>query len=191
MANAVEPIRDEKKIMAIRSMLKGGKHPRDYLIFVLGVNFALRIADLLSLRVSDVLDEQYEVRQHFTIREGKTGKAKRIKINGTAKEAIQWYFGKVGYPESDSYLFPSLRSQGPVDAVRVWTLMKAWCEAVGIKERIGTHSLRKTWGYHARMKGVPLELIQAKFGHSSPAVTRRYIGITADEIAAIEDKVCL
>ena len=69
--------------------------------------------------------------------------------------------------------------------------MKAWGEAVGIKERIGTHSLRKTWGYHARMKGVPLELIQAKFGHSSPAVTRRYIGITADEIAAIEDKVCL
>jgi integrase len=88
MANSVEPIRDAKKIMAIRSMLKGGKHPRDYLIFVLGVNFVLRIADLLSLRVRDVLDEQYEIRLHFTIREGKTCKVKRIRINSTAQDAL-------------------------------------------------------------------------------------------------------
>ncbi|MBU0513860.1 MAG: tyrosine-type recombinase/integrase [Proteobacteria bacterium] len=191
MSNAVEPIRDEKKIMAIRSMLKTKGHPRDYLLFVLGINFALRISDLLSLKVGDVLDEAYEVQPHFTIREGKTNRDAKVTINQNARDALIWYFEQVGYPEADQWLFKSLRSDGPLDKVRAWYLMKTWCEAVRVKERCGTHTLRKTWGYHARRKGVPIELIQAKFGHSSPAITRRYIGITADEIAAVEDKVCL
>ncbi len=191
MSNAVEPIRDEKKIMAIRSMLKAKGHPRDYLLFVLGINFALRVGDLLRLKVGDVLDAQYEVRPHFTIREGKTNRDAKITINDSAKEALTWYFDKVGYPEADQWLFKSLRSDKPLDKVRAWALMKSWCEAVGVKERCGTHTLRKTWGYQARQKGIPIELIQAKFGHSSPAITRRYIGITADEIAAVEDQVCL
>jgi integrase len=66
-----------------------------------------------------------------------------------------------------------------------------YLQLVGIRDRIGTHSLRKTWGYQARKSGVPLELIQAKLGHSSPGVTRRYIGITADEIESMENRVTL
>jgi integrase len=47
--------------------------------------------------------------------------------------------------------------------------------------------LRKTWGYMARKyRGTPIELIQEKLGHASPAVTRRYIGITSDEIENVD-----
>jgi hypothetical protein len=49
----------------------------------------------------------------------------------------------------------------------------------------------EAFGFHARQQGVPIELIQAKFNHSSPGVTRRYIGITQDEIEAVEAKVNL
>lgn len=191
MSQTVEPIRDEKKIMAIRSMLKADGRPRDYLLFVLGINFALRISDLLSLKVGDVLDRSYEVRQHFILRESKTNKEKKVTINRSARQALEWFFGLAGYSEADAFLFKSLRSDMPIDSVRAWHLIKGWCREVGVKERCGTHTLRKTWGYHARQKGIPIELIQAKFGHSSPAITRRYIGITADEIAAVEDRVCL
>lgn len=39
--------------------------------------------------------------------------------------------------------------------------------------------------------GFPIELIQEKYGHRSPEVTRRYIGITRDEIRDVELKVKL
>ncbi|KIX14594.1 tyrosine-type recombinase/integrase [Dethiosulfatarculus sandiegensis] len=191
MSRAVEPIRDPKKIAVIRSMLKIEGHPRDYLLFVLGINFALRISDLLALTVGDVIDEQYQVKPSFTIREKKTRKQRKTVINKPAREALEWFLNQTDYPERDTYLFKSLRSSKPVDSVQVWRLLKVWCKKAGVNEDCGTHTLRKTWGYHARKKGVPLELIQAKFGHSSPAITRRYIGITADEIAAVEDEVCL
>ena len=79
----------------------------------------------------------------------------------------------------------------PLSRVQAWRLLNKWAREVGLTDRIGTHTLRKTWGYQARKKGVPLELIQAKLGHSSPAVTRRYIGITADEIEDVENQVNL
>ncbi len=52
--------------------------------------------------------------------------------------------------------------------------------------------MRKTWGYMARKyHGITIELIQEKLGHTTPAVTRRYIGITDDEIEDVENRVNL
>ncbi len=45
---AVEPIRDPKKINAMKDYLKG-KYIRDYTLFVMGINVTLRISDLLKL----------------------------------------------------------------------------------------------------------------------------------------------
>jgi len=56
---------------------------------------------------------------------------------------------------------------------------------------LGTHTLRKTWGYQARKKGITIEQISEKLGHRSSIVTKRYIGINQDEINKIEDEVCL
>jgi len=53
---------------------------------------------------------------------------------------------------------------------------------IGIKERIGTHTLRKTFGYFAFTKGVDITRIQQLFNHSAPSVTLAYIGITSDEL---------
>ncbi len=67
-----------------------------------------------------------------------------------------------------------------------------WCKEVGLdSKRIGTHTLRKTWGYQARKKGITIEQISEKLGHRSSIVTKRYIGINQDEINKIEDEVCL
>jgi site-specific recombinase XerD len=59
------------------------------------------------------------------------------------------------------------------------------CEAVGLRGNYGTHTLRKTWGYHARLNGVPLELIMHRFNHNNLAYTKRYLGITDDELEAV------
>lgn len=188
--NSVEPIRDPRKIVAIKNMLKGQDHPRDYLLFTLGINFALRIGDLLKLRVRDVLDDQGNLRDHIYLRESKTGKEKRIKINKPAREALEFYFSKANPIDPDEPLFKAHRSGRPLDRTMAYKLISQWCKDVGlIHVRCGTHTLRKTWGYQARKQGVPIELIQAKLGHSSPGVTKRYIGITDEEIGEIENRV--
>ena len=186
--NPVEPIRDLGKLLEIKRRLKRG-NPRNYLLFTLGINTALRIGDLLSLRVRDVV-ENGKVKEFLTLREHKTGKDKRIKLNDSAREAIELYLAKVD-PQPSEWLFKSPRTGKPLTRVQAWRLLNDWSREVGIADRVGTHTLRKTWGYQARKAGVPLELIQAKLGHSSPAITRRYIGITADEIEDVENRVNL
>ena len=191
--NTVEPIRDPRKVAAIKKMLKGQDHPRDYLLFVMGINTALRIGDLLRLRVGDVLDERGEPIVFLHLREQKTGKDKRVKLNDAVQQALHYYFSKVPVTDPDAPLFPSLKSGKPLDRTQAWRLINDWCTAVGLTQgRYGAHTLRKTWGYMARRyHGIPIELIQAKLGHSSPAITRRYIGITGDEIENVENHVNL
>ena len=190
--NTVEPIREIQKILAIKRILKEKSNPRDYLLFTMGINFALRINDLLSLKVKDVLDKKGEIIDYIHIREQKTKKEKKIKINKAVIEALEYYFKKANVTDPDNYLFPSYRSNKKLDRIRVWQMIKTWCKEVGLdSERIGTHTLRKTWGYQARKKGITIEQISEKLGHRSSIVTKRYIGINQDEINKIEDEVCL
>lgn len=189
----VEPIRNPKKVAQIKSILKGQDDPRNYLLFSLGINFALRIQDLLRLRVRDVRNEDNTIKDFLFVRESKRGRQRRIKINAGAREALEYYFGRVK-AAADDYLFPNSRNGNrPLSRVQAYRLINQWVEAVGLTEgRYGTHSLRKTWGYQARKHhGVPIELIMEKLGHESPAVTKRYIGITDDEIEDVEDEVVL
>lgn len=71
--NYVEPIRDKKNIAQIKNMLRGQGRYRDLLLFVLGINTALRISDLLQLKVDHFLDEQGHIKRRFWIKEQKRG----------------------------------------------------------------------------------------------------------------------
>ncbi|GAH94234.1 unnamed protein product, partial [marine sediment metagenome] len=73
----------------------------------------------------------------------------------------------------------------PLTRVRAWQLINEWCREVGIEERMGTHTLRKTLGYQMRKKGIAIEVIQAILGHSNPKVPSRYIGISDDELEEV------
>lgn len=185
--NYVEPIRSKIKIEQIKQYLLNNEPPRNYLFFVLGINFALRISDLLSLKVEDVRKSDGNLKEMVYIREQKTNKQKCIQINEASEQALDYYFSKVDVKQND-WLF-SGRGNKPLNRSWCWGLINKWVKKVGLEGRFGTHSLRKSWGFCARQQGVPIELIQAKFNHSTPEVTRRYIGITGDEVAKIEKMV--
>ena len=72
--NFVEPIRDRKKIDQIKNLLRGVRCFRDLLLFVVGINTALHISDLLQLQVSHFIDEQERIKRRFWIKERKRGK---------------------------------------------------------------------------------------------------------------------
>lgn len=190
----VEPIRDKKKITQIKNQLEGAKRYRDLFLFVVGINTALRISDLLQLCIQDFMDEEGRVRDRFSIREEKREKRNEIVINASIREALEKY--QAAYPDvaddPNHFVFFSSKRSGPtytrpITRVQAWRLIAEMCDAVGLVGNYGTHTLRKTWGYHARQSGVPLELIMHKLNHSNAAMTKRYLGITDDELRAIAE----
>jgi integrase len=180
----------------IKNQLEGAKRYRDLLLFVVGINSALRISDLLQLRVGDFIDDKGDIRERFAIREEKRAKRNVVTINASIREALEKFLH--AYPDiaqdKDNLLFFSTRNSKSyknfthsITRVQAWRLIAEACRAVGLNGNYGTHTLRKTWGYHARQSGVPIELIMAKLNHSSISMTKRYLGITDDELQAIAE----
>ena len=89
--NFVEPIRSRNHIAQIKNVLKGQERYRDFLLFTVGVNSALRVSDLLQLRIGDFVDENGEIRQRFSLREQKRGKRHEVVINQSIREALELY----------------------------------------------------------------------------------------------------
>ncbi len=190
--NSVEPIRDKKKILAIKRNLKESGNVRNYLLFVMGVNTALRITDLLSIKVRDVIDKNGNIKDYLHIKEQKNGRNAKIYINEVVKIALENYFDSAKGIDPDCYLYKSERSNKALDRVRVWMMIQEWVREAGLEgERYGSHSLRKTWGYQAREQGVSIEQISEKLGHRSVTVTKRYIGINQEEMNNLEKEVCI
>ena len=193
----VEPIRDIKKVTQIKNMLRSEMKIRDLLLFELGINSALRISDLLGIQVKDLFDEHCNINEFFDIKEEKTNKSNRITITPKVQETLKQY--KELYPyiiqKPDYYVFfhtkRTPKGENHIDRKQAWKMIHQWCIDVGLKGNFGWHTLRKTRGYQARLNAIPLEIIQHKLNHSSLAVTQRYLGITADEIADACNKLDL
>jgi len=194
--NFVEPIRDRNKIAQIKNLLRGQKRFRDLLLFVVGINTALRIPDLLQLQVNHFLDEQGRVKHRFWIKERKRGKRHEVAINTSVQEAFDEYLAAfpVIRENKNNFVFFSSKTNDyshPIKRGKAWKFIMTICHEVGLSGNFGTHSLRKTWGYHARMQGVDLALIMHKLNHESIAYTKRYLGITDEELEAVTQRLNL
>ena len=175
----VQPIRNLKQIETIKKLLKQ-QNLRDYCLFVLGINSGLRISDLLKLQVIDVT-ENGKIKDRIRLREKKTNKFKDFPLSEKTKQAIKEYLKTRNYKENEP-LFISRKNRGFLLRQQAYKIINDVAKSVGIKEKIGTHTLRKTFGYHAYNNGYDIAIIQKLFNHSSPAVTLRYIGITQEEL---------
>jgi integrase len=169
--NIVQPIRKQELINEIKHYLRA-KSERDYFLFVMGINIGLRITDFLHFRVKDVRGK-IEV----PIRERKTGKEKIIPINATLRRAIDEYT-KDMLPSD--YLFPSRQRDEnnlarPITRERAYQILQDVADHFNL-ERIGTHSMRKTYGFHLYEKTKDIALLMYIFNHSTEAITMRYIG---------------
>ncbi|MDR3279636.1 MAG: site-specific integrase [Synergistaceae bacterium] len=176
----VDPIRDMEKIAEMKVILKerGG---RDRLLFIMGINTALRISDLLSLSIGDVLDDEGQILKIVELKEKKTGKTKRFPINESVRVALSDYLGKRHGCDREEPLFPSKKG-GTLSRWQAWRIISAAGESVGL-ENIGTHSLRKTFGYHVyKMTGGDIGLVQKLLNHSASRITLRYIGIDRERM---------
>ena len=180
----VEPIRDTKKIEKMKKHLKD-KSIRNYCFFTVGINSGLRISDLLNLKVSDVTEDNGRLKSRITITEQKTGKAKDFPISDSAAKAIAEQLKELNTADRDAFLFPSREGHKAITRFQAWNILHSAAETVGIKDSIGTHTMRKTFGYHAYKMGMDITIIQKLLNHSSPAITLSYIGITRDDLDSV------
>lgn len=170
----VEPIRSEKQIKGMASYLKG-TNIRDYVLFILGINSGLRISDLLALSVEDLKGQD-----RVSIKEQKTGKTKNFPLSDTCRKAVSEYLKETG--QTSGPLFPSRKGSRSITRIQAYRILNEAAAHVGIKEAVGTHTLRKTFGYWAYKSGVDITRIQKLLNHSAPCVTLAYIGITKEEL---------
>ena len=168
----VEPIRSKKDIEKVEKLL-AKQSKRDLLLFNIGTNCGLRISDILRLNVGDVRNKDY-----IQIVEKKTGKFKKFPINAKLKPMIADF---VKGRRDKEPLFLSYWKHR-LDRVTAYYLIRDACEKAGLNEKIGTHSMRKTFGYHHYQQFKDVVLLQKIFNHSSPQITLRYIGIEQEQI---------
>lgn len=175
----VDPIRKQKDVERIKINIKG--NARDYLLFIIGINNGLRAGDLLKIRVRDIQNKK--TGEFLRIRESKTGKTNILVINKSIYAALKRYLIDLK-PDPTDYLFKSRKgTNNPLTISTINNLVKKWCRDAKIEGNFGAHTLRKTWGYHARMyHGAGFEIICKRYNHSSPAVTMRYLGIEDKEV---------
>lgn len=184
--NVVEPIRDPDALEYMCNLLKRGntdketKHKeflrsRNHAMFVTGLYSGLRISDILKLKVKDVRNKKYII-----MREQKTNKEKKFPINNILRKELDSFIVE---REDYEYLFKSQKGKGykPITYIHAWRIIKQVSEEADL-QAIGTHSMRKTFGYHYYKNTKDIVTLQKIFNHSDPNTTLRYIGIVQNHI---------
>lgn len=195
--HAADPVKDMQDIFRISEFLISQGRYRDNMLFIVGINFGLRVSDLLVLRFSDLINLDCTFKESFAIIEKKTSNTRKVKrnryisINTAVIEAITLYLENTPNIKLSDYLFRSESNRGynhnkPIHRNSVDRILKGIGEDLGLTAHMSTHTLRKTFGYHQMvMSGNDprkLLLLQKMFGHSTSAITLDYIGITLEEI---------
>jgi site-specific recombinase XerD len=167
-------------------MLKGGNNTRDYVLFTLGINLGLRIGDLLSLEVKDLFDTQDNIKSYIEVLEQKTKKLNIITVNKNTSYTLTYLVRnepRILKNRSNNLIYNTRKKYIAISRVQAYKLIKKWCNKVGLTEmKIGTHTLRKSWGYHAHKAGISIEVIQKKYKHKSTSTTREYLGISQKDV---------
>jgi len=176
----VDPIKDVKDIKSIKRMLSD--NPLHYALFVVGINTALRAGDLLGLTVKDVKAILRDEDGAF-VRESKTRKKRRIIFNDAAKDALRNLLSLRDHEDGEP-IFQGQR--GKISESYLCRLVKKWCNDIHLDGHYGSHSLRKSFGYHQRVTfKTDIPTLMEIFGHSTQKQTLTYLCIQPDEIKSV------
>ncbi|MBQ3801125.1 MAG: tyrosine-type recombinase/integrase [Treponema sp.] len=189
---ATSPIKDTKQIAGVKDWFLKNKKIRDYVLFVVGINTALRIGDILSLVWADVYDfERNRFRTHLVVKEQKTGKKNCVALNAAAVDALKRLFDTV-QAEKGSYIFLSRKGHNRhISRNRAYMILTGVHKALSWIVKFSCHSLRKTFGYHAWKAGTQSVLLMAIYNHSSFSITQHYLGIDQQEKDEVYGKIQL
>ncbi|UOE96061.1 tyrosine-type recombinase/integrase [Alkalihalobacillus sp. LMS39] len=168
--NVVQPIRNVEKLKVMADYFKI-RNRRNYIMFIIGTGVGLRISDILQLKKEDLLNT------HIVLKERKTRKSNRVRIPPPLRKELTEYAKTL---KDGEYIIKSRQGENrPIDRSTAYRILREAAEFVSLDE-IGTHTLRKTFGYHTYKQTKDVAMLQQIFNHSSPSITLNYIGINQD-----------
>lgn len=176
---------------------------RNKLVFLVGINIGIRAGDLIKLKWNFFIEslnsdgtvekfkEYYDLKPE---KQKKQNKFVRLHFNETVRRAINEYVKNFPITNLEDYIFFATdNSNEHISYHALYEMLKKTAKEAGIKENIGTHSLRKTWGFwcwHKAMdKSKALTILQKCFNHSSVETTLKYIGLLDSEIKEMYNSI--
>jgi len=181
ISKKVDPITELKDIKSIKKCLND--NPRDLCLFTVGINTNLRASDLVRITVGMVRD--LKLGEELVLIEKKTKKERRITMNQDCIDAVQKLINSFKAPrKDDSQLFRG--REGDIKPISVNYLVRKWVGMINLKGKYGSHSLRKTFGYHMRVQHkVSIPILMQIFNHHSQKQTLDYLCVQPDEIREV------
>lgn len=176
----------DSMLSLIRRLYRDGDY-RMSLLIGCGSFFGLRISDLLTLTWSMLLSDDC-----FVINEKKTGKRRQVKINRDFQKHIKDCHDALKITNDDQKCFLS-QKKVVYSTQRINVLLKEIKKKYHLKvEHFSTHSMRKTFGrkvYESSGNDAAMALMRLSelFNHSSPRITKVYLGIRQEELLSTYD----
>lgn len=163
--------------------LERDKKYRDKLLLTIGCYWGLRISQALELTWKDILNKD-----KVFLPPHKRGKARNIEIIDDVKQSIYELYKNLNVRDKNEHLMLNRFGRKMSNQYVNKRLKKIMLQYHIPIEKVSSHSMRKTFGRRIWEKAGRSEealiLLSEIFGHISIAVTRRYIGITENEIKA-------
>lgn len=147
---------------------------RDRAVILLLLRTGMRIGELLSVRISDIIEAERKI----LIYQGeKNYQGRVVYYSSDAEQALQgWLMARHGASE---YLFPGQSGRSHLSYVTAWTAMRKALDRAGLSNKgYSLHSLRHTFATDMLNGGMRLEVLQRLLGHQEIEMTMRYARIT-------------
>lgn len=204
--HSADPIKDMDDILKVSQYLINNGRYRDNMLFIVGINFGLRVSDLRMLRFGNLINSNLTFKDSFPVFEKKTRNTRKrkknryITINTAVIEAVTLYLKHTPNVSLSDYMFKGESNRcgnknEPLTSQSIDRLLKGIAAETKLTAKVSTHTLRKTFCYHQMVMSHndprKLMLLQKMLNHSSPAQTLDYIGITEEEIDAAYKKLNL
>lgn len=173
MSYNIQPLRTQQEINDVLRCMDNTEFPeRNRFLILFGMNVGLRMSDIVKLKVGQIRNVPKPV-----IIEQKTGKKRRLYLSSIQDLINDYCSGK----DDNDWLFPSRKGNDHIKVNGVYQIFRKVRQQLG-RDDIGTHTMRKTYGYWFYKSTHDLATLQLLFNHSSENITKRYIGVTEDDM---------
>lgn len=181
----VDPLTSREDIEKVKQFLLQKKNKRDYLLFMIGITFGLRITDILNLQWDELLNPDLTIVDVYRTIEQKRRRIRDIYLGDSIKQAITLYLQSVDYKiKYNDYVFKSQKTGRPPNVASACMMLKNIFKDAGMNpdNNYCSHTLRKTTGTMMHKNGGDLWEVSKVYGHQSQQETMCYMGITKQRI---------
>jgi integrase/recombinase XerD len=175
------PFTDEE----ITNVFNELKNDRDRTLFMVGIRTGLRIGELLSLKIGDVLEHGVVGSQVTVQKKNTKGKreSKTLPLSDSTKTVLQSYLSTLKNPDPQDPLFKSSQSKRAITRIRAHQIFGVAFDALKMEGNLSSHSCRKTFAHKVhKALGGRIEKTMAALCHKSLNSTVQYLEIDREEV---------